>query len=718
VQGWINRRQAGVAVALLALALALPGANFQLFDGLPFDSLGEAIAAVVLLPLALSRSLRARLVELSGTLHPRTFQLASVAALVVIGLKVVLLASGVEEGFRGCYGSPAAPLPSGPCERSYTNLLDRYGGATRIDDTIAFGGLGGAPSTGLTGSSWNLPFIDDLRYDLPVTPKDPTPRERPPLRVRWTGTLSAAPGADIIVTYIGEGEIRAGGALRALPPAYSAPRQVIVPAVGGERAFALTYSFTPRNATGPYAAIRVAYGRGDQVLDGGALVRAAPPAAAWRVFAFVADTLLVVLFALIAIGQGLSLVRRDRVILLAVAAAGWLVLAGWTPWREAVFLALLGVALVLARPQNPLLVGWYAVIFVCALHPLVSAASVGAVSYRTTGNDWLTFESQARSMLYGSWMGAEEIFSYRPGWRYILFAERSILGDGDVLRSVFAYATVSLPLIALGTLSARLRSDRRALIAALVGIGLLVLNSPQLRVYLNASASESVTLAVIPLLFIVPVIRPPQPWPWVLAPIGAALTLTINPDHVIAIVLLIAVYALLVPIPLRRWLVLGVLLGVLVGMLPSIHDSIYGHRLGIAFTSISKGGSVSIPSSDLVEVFTDSKVRSELVDHAEQLLYLSSPPGQYDSTLAVFMLALLACWLVVLFRTVRRWRSVPKSHLLLLLVPAAYLAPHLIYEVSTYYPRHLVAGYLAMAAVLITAIATWRPPVANERPPS
>ena len=116
------------------------------------------------------------------------------------------------------------------------------------------------------------------------------------------------------------------------------------------------------------------------------------------------------------------------------------------------------------------------------------------MSYRTTGNDWLTYESQARSMLYGSLKGGEDIFYYQPGWRYFLFVERAVLGDGDVLRSIFAFATVSLSTIALGFWGLQGRRSVRttAAIATLVGVSLLVLNSPEVRVYLDASASESI----------------------------------------------------------------------------------------------------------------------------------------------------------------------------------------------------------------------------------
>jgi len=35
-----------------------------------------------------------------------------------------------------------------------------------------------------------------------------------------------------------------------------------------------------------------------------------------------------------------------------------------------------------------------------------------------------------------------------------------------------------------------------------------------------------------------------------------------------------------------------------------------------------------------------------------------------------------------------------------------YLLPHLFYQVDVYYPRHVVVGYLAMAAVAFYVVTT------------
>jgi len=706
VGGWFQRHAAGLVVLLLALAVVVPGAQIQQWDGLPLDSLPELLAAAVLVPLLFSRKLRAQLVRLGAGLHPRPAWAVTVILAAVLTVKAVLLVGGPEDGFRACYSSPAAPPPPGGCERSYDNALARYGGATRIDHEIAFGAPTPAPGGGLSLTNWNLSFFNDLRFDLPSKPSNPVPRERLPIAARWTGTVDTT-GADIAITYLGEGELRLGGVTTPLPQSYLTPREIRVRTEPGKSSFALTYLYKPLITVAPQGSVRVALAPAPSIAGAGQPLHVAPPAPVWRVAAFLDDAAFAALLLLIAVGQALLLSARDRVFALAVIGSSWLVLLGHTPWREALIIGALGTALLLYRPDRPLVVSWYTVIIVGSLYGLVSALDLDQVVYRTTGNDWLTYESHARSILGGSLSGGESVFYYQPGWRYVLFLERSVFGDGDALRSIFTYATLTLPLLAVGFWTVRRRRDLPARIttAALVGISIAVVNSPDLRALVYASVSESPTWALIPLLVAIPFFAPKQRWPWVVGPAAAAFTVAIRPNHLIAALLLIAAMALAARPAQRRWVAVGAGLALFIAFLPTLHDTIYSGHFHFAVTTGTRSGStLAIPPSELTRVFSDGSVRTELWQHVEQVLYLNGPV--YSGMLAVLMLALLISWLCVALLTLRRRRSTPLAHLILMLVPAAYLAPHLIYEVGVYFPRHVIAGYVAMAAVTVCALGT------------
>ena len=330
---------------LLALGVALPGANFQLFNGLPFDSLGEAIAAVALVPLVFSPPLR--------TAWSRSPPICTRARLPVSDRGRLrgprpdparAPRVGVE-GFRGVLrlAGGAAPVRTF-AERSYSNLFDRYQGATRIDPSIAFGArTGTAPPAALTLSTWNLSFVDDLRYDLPAAPRRNRPaRDRAPIQGPLDRGGERASGHRHRRELRRPGRLGSAGQTRLPHPTRGPPSRT---ARGGRRPALLPDLLVPgaTQATGSYAAVRVAYAGGAQVARGRpARPRGSTRAHVARVLAFLDDALLAVLFALIVVGQALAIGKRDRVILLTVGAAGWLVLAGWSPWREAVFVRLAG----------------------------------------------------------------------------------------------------------------------------------------------------------------------------------------------------------------------------------------------------------------------------------------------------------------------------------------------------------------------------------------
>jgi hypothetical protein len=56
-------------------------------------------------------------------------------------------------------------------------------------------------------------------------------------------------------------------------------------------------------------------------------------------------------------------------------------------------------------------------------------------------------------------------------------------------------------------------------------------------------------------------------------------------------------------------------------------------------------------------------------------------------------------------------------HAAVALVPAGYLGVHLLYAISTYYPRHVVAGHLAMPVSLcLTLLPSGRDRLPRESP--
>jgi hypothetical protein len=52
---------------------------------------------------------------------------------------------------------------------------------------------------------------------------------------------------------------------------------------------------------------------------------------------------------------------------------------------------------------------------------------------------------------------------------------------------------------------------------------------------------------------------------------------------------------------------------------------------------------------------------------------------------------------------------------LIVVLPLAFLGPHLLYRVESYYPRHVVIGHMAMAAVALYVAAPRESSTGSER---
>jgi hypothetical protein len=88
--------------------------------------------------------------------------------------------------------------------------------------------------------------------------------------------------------------------------------------------------------------------------------------------------------------------------------------------------------------------------------------------------------------------------------------------------------------------------------------------------------------------------------------------------------------------------------------------------------------------------------RAELAAHILQVLYLEPLP---DLDLRLAMHGLQVAWLLAAAAVIATWRRVDWLTRLLVFWPVALLGVHLFYTPLYYYPRHLVAGYLAMGLV-------------------
>ena len=197
---------AGLVLALLGTLLLLPSSPLQRFDGLPLGSVPEFTALALLLPLLASRVVRRVHRRAFGRGGPRLRRALLGAGLLALGLKLVLLGTGVHESFLACYRTPLGPPPAGACERSWENPFFRFA-ATRLDRAVDF-----APGR------WNLSFVNSLRFNFYAEVPGKVRRDRLPIEATWRGDVERSEPWVARVTYVGRATVSIGPATRELPP--------------------------------------------------------------------------------------------------------------------------------------------------------------------------------------------------------------------------------------------------------------------------------------------------------------------------------------------------------------------------------------------------------------------------------------------------------------------------------------------------------------------
>ncbi len=705
---------------LLALLLVLPSANYQLFDGLPLSRPPEFLGLALLIPLLVSRGLR-RLHGRRVARWPRTLQVALIAAVVgALGLKVVLLASGTHQGFLACYRSPLEVPPTGPCERSFESPLFRFS-VTRLDRTIDFG-----------EHDWNLGFLNTVRFDRHYEGLEGRLRQRLPIEASWRGAVERPEPWVARIGYVGEATIlldpdgpAANRTSTTLPPHYGTPAMIFVPVPGGRHAVRVDYRFDDGSTwggpppVGPWATFQMERGRGPGGREPGAPIAPIRPAWPWRAAAAAGDATIAALAISILLFY-LGLLWRDAWLLALVGGA--------TPLADRFDPAglglpsSLGLCFVLALVAGPVLgrrwrrrlVGaFFATLYVTWFVTLRTFRRLDVVTLREWAGDPLFYESQARSIL-DTWSleGGERIFVYQPLFRYVRFAERLVLGEGDGLVSILALAALYWALCwAIARLWARPRASapRQLLFGGAAILMLALASTPPVVYFVQVSLSEHPTwiflLLLFPMLFV-----SRSPVQWRAGAVLASLSLLTRSNQAPGVLAQLGVFAWRT-FGLRPRATLGALtLTALILSLPGLHNLYYGGQL--ALTGKSQPHLLRLPPAMWPRMLDDTAVLKEALNQLDHVFYINpvhDPPPRGDELSRAAMRGLQILWAATCVLALRRRGFARGTKLLLVGLPLLYLGVHLIYVVDDYYPRHVIAGHLAMGLVTMNAVGQgWR----------
>jgi hypothetical protein len=149
---------------------------------------------------------------------------------------------------------------------------------------------------------------------------------------------------------------------------------------------------------------------------------------------------------------------------------------------------------------------------------------------------------------------------------------------------------------------------------------------------------------------------------------------------------------------------------VVLGSLPLLHNLYYGHRAELL--TASRGAALEVPISAIPRSLWDSNARALIWSHLSWMLDVSV---KSSAPLMDSLRVLQVAWLVAVVLVWRR-SNAPTWMRALMLLPVAYLGIHLVFQVSVYYPRHVVVGHLAMGMAIAMAAFWWVHSGQQEKP--
>ena len=715
-----------VYIAIVGAAFLFPSANYLVFSGLPLDTVAEFTALCLLVPLVLSRDLRERLGDAVEILPDPVRKIVLLVPVAVLLVKVLLLTSGTYAGYRACYRMLEAPT-SDPCEKTFDDLFTSTPW-TRFDRTIDFGRSDGFSSQGeglrygderafgVRSSDWNLAFRNGKQLGVEGLSEN----LRPSFQASWTGVVAEEPDRPILIRYVGEGSIRVGDESVVLPDSYDQRGAASVAIAPGRHRLSLDYRFDASNAGVPYAELRL-------LADDGPL-EGTRPSGGTRLLGMGSDLGLLLLLGAVAFHYGQILRPMSSPVLgTAVAGAASLVLF---PRAAAVVAVTIGVALAILVWNGSIRDGtssrlflFFLGVFLWLVWSVSAFPDLAYTIYRYAGNDPLTYESQARSILtIGSLRGGEDVFVYSPAFRYLLFVAHVIFGESDPLLGAFFLAVLSLGIVSTllfiletptrrgspGAMSKGRKRSREApavtsgqVVVITLGLLLLLLQSSSVvREYLLFPLSEGFTW--IAWAFVIPVLFRPGRLPAVGAVLIGLIVAT-RFEQVLGVLVLMAAagfyhYRLRDVTLLRAGSFVSIV--AVIVLLPAVHNFYYGGSARILPSTPDVPVNFPLSPSDLLDVPDDSSKREILASQLRGVTAIGPTEDVYASSDAGLWVlhALQLVWIFSLVRLFLRTRetTLPGLRFLVAGLPAALLLPHVFVQVYNYYPRHVIVGHLAM----------------------
>ena len=719
-------------VLVIALLIA-PGTQRLLLDGLPFASKVEfGFFVGLIFFLVASQTAKGLKIWLTSISSGR-FWFLSTGLFVLVIIKFLTFSHvPLENGFEVCYRSLYAQLPVGHCEKSYDQpfisdgiLLEKL---SAIEEKIDFGSnIDGNQNT--SGSSWNLPFKNDWGRLEPLW------LERLPFSAEISGRINVGTNSQIPVSFLGDLIIEVDGQTVNEKHYAGGPKLIFVPVSKGLHAFSINYSFIESDGfefperepqrLGDYATLRVyqsvPLSHSEVNTNAFKLISASDSSSiSTDLFLLFLNLVILSIFMFLTF-KLLTSHTKQLVILIFFGLAVWGVInlssvverVGFN--RSSLIVGLLlGAGLWLILRTTPELAWLYGgtiglVQFFSNRYAPVPKSWWNVALFRSRDSDWFAHEGLARTIFtQGSLEGGEKVFYFQPAMRYLIFVGHIILGNNDFLMPLLA----TIAFYCAFTMALSRIKQQNLVTGALVVLSLssvvILFSDPIMYSYVINLASELPTwiflFAFLYLLcstkFSVSCV--------ILLGLIAGLSVNFRPNqspgwvYLVFATLIGLIYFDKNRLASKRTAWLFVLVAIFSASLSLIHNLYYGN----SFVLFSSSGAVAQKHSWKIffEMFFDADSRKIVFEKLQSLTMFSPlplPKDKYWTYSNAFQLMHIV-WLASLLFSFRVGRKYFRTATFAL-IPFMFLVPMVVYDGSSYFPRHIVIINLAFvfSAVLM-----------------
>ena len=384
-----------------------------------------------------------------------------------------------------------------------------------------------------------------------------------------------------------------------------------------------------------------------------------------------------------------------------IAAAISLAIVHWRAKSVDIYVVLVGAVIAITSPM---------ISFIREFNGLESADWWGFQMFRGRDSDWLAYQGYAKTIFNtASLQGGEAVFWFQPANRYFIFLQHLIFGENDVFIAILS----GIAIIFVGALLARnamnlvSRSSATVNFVAFVTAILLLMSEQIFQTFASAPASELVAAFLIMSCYATILSGHFSVGSAYAVTVLAALTSQFRAEQVFGAALIFMLLQLVLKSKLGYVnLILRTRLTIVFGLITSlslIHNLYYGDSFTF-FTGTNQRGNYEISLSELLNFFSDSRVREVIFTKLRMIFTFNFPLKPLEIGFLIFHLM----WLSALVRVLKT-RSRDLVTWLAMAFPFLYLIPLLPYEIVTYFPRRVIAIQLAFGVSALFALSRYRP---------